>query len=52
MRTSERRAVLLGEHDQPSGEIMSPFELTPYKVAVPQSAQHRKQVAGSIDLLA
>ena len=52
MGTAERRPLLLRERDQPLGEIMGPLELAPHEVAVPQSAQHRKQLGRSAELVA
>ena len=44
--------LLLCERDQASAEIMGPPELAPHHMVVPQSAQHRKQLGGSAQLIA
>jgi hypothetical protein len=52
MGTAERRPLLVRERNQPLGEIKGPLELAPNEVAVPQSAQHRKQLGRSTELFA
>ena len=52
MGTLERRPLLLCEHDQPLGEIKGLLELPTQTVAVPESAQHWKELGRSIELIA